>query len=325
MLIAIRRMLGLAAGAALLACAGATWAQVYPSRPITLVVPYAAGGGTDILARVVGKAMGDVLGRQVVIDNKPGGSTMIGANFVAKSAPDGYTLLMGASTFVIQESLPVKEQNATLKDFEPIGVVASTPMLLAVHPGVPSGSLKQFIDHARANPGKLNYATFGKGSTTHLVTEFMNAELGLRMTDVPYKGAAPAITDLIRGEIQVFCDLTVTALPLAKDGRAKVIAIMSERRSEQAPEIPTFAELGFPNVKAGVVFGVLAPAGTPRAIVEQLNAALATVLKTAEVSERIRGMASTAGGGSPAQFAEVLTQERDKWKKLIDRIGLKLE
>jgi len=321
----IRKFFLLAAGLAFAMAAESSQAQSYPARPITLVVPYAAGGGTDILARVVSKAMSEVLGRQIVIDNKAGGSAMIGTGYVAKAAPDGYTLLMGASTFVIQESLPSKDQNPTLKDFEPIGVVASTPMILAVHPSVPHGSLKEFIDYVRRNPGKLNYGTFGKGSTTHLVTELMNSELGLKMVDVPYKGAAPAITDLVRGEIQVFCDVTTTGLALGRDGRAKVIAIMSDRRSEQAPEVPTFAELGYPNVKSIVLFGLLAPAGTPRPIVEQLNVALATALKMPDVAERIRGMSATAGGASSVQYAAMLAQDREKWKKLIDRIQLKMD
>ncbi|CAN5603792.1 tripartite tricarboxylate transporter substrate binding protein [soil metagenome] len=301
-------------------------AQSFPDKPISLVVPYAAGGGTDAVARVVGKAMGDALGQQVIIENRPGGSGMIGANFASKAAPNGYTLVMITSSLVIQGLRPSGVQNATIESFQPIGVMATAPMALNVHPSTPHSSVKEFIDYARANPGKLNYATFGKGTTPHLVTEQMNSELGLKMVDVPYQGAAPAMTDLARGELQVFCDILATSLPLAKDGRTRMLALMADKRSVNAPDVPTFAELGYPNVKATVLMGISAPAGTPAPIVDKLAAALSTALRSPEVIDRIRAQSLEPGtSADPAGFAAQMVQERDKWKALVEKLQLKLE
>jgi tripartite-type tricarboxylate transporter receptor subunit TctC len=321
-----KRLLTLASMGALAATAPAVQAEGFPEQPITFIVPYAAGGGTDAVARSIGRAMGEALGQPVVVDNRPGGSGMIGANLAARAAPNGYTLVMTTSSLIIQTLKPSPGQGAVPESFQPVGIVATAPMALSVNPAVPAANLREFVDYARANPGKLNYATFGKGTTPHLVTELMNARLGIRMVDIPYQGAAPASLDLMRGEVQVFCDILSTGLPLAKEGRTRMLGLMSDRRSSYAPNVPTFAELGYANVKAEVLIGISAPAGTPKPVVERLRAALNSALRSDAVIERIRAQSlEPANPAEAADFAALMTQEREKWKQLIDQLHLKLD
>src|SRR5438552_13835540 len=248
-------------------CVSGASAQTYPTRPIRLVVPFPAGGTTDILAREVGQRLSMTLGQPVVIDNRPGAAGNIGADLVAKSAPDGYTLLMGTvGTHAINASLYAKMPYDHVKDFAPIILVAGVPNVLVVNPSLPVNSVQELIAYAKANPGKLNFASSGPGTSIHLSGELFKVMAGVQMTHVPYKGSAPALQDLLGGQVQLMFDNLPPSLPHIKAGKLRALAVTSVARSPALPDVPTIAESGLPGFEASSWFGILVPAGTPSAI-----------------------------------------------------------
>jgi tripartite-type tricarboxylate transporter receptor subunit TctC len=301
---------------------GAASAQTFPNKPIRMVVPFSAGGTTDILARAVGQKLSESLGQQVVVDNKPGAGGNIGAQEVARAAPDGYTLVMGTvGTHGINPSLYKKMPYDHIKDFAPVSLVASVPNLLVVHPSVPVNSVKELIAHAKANPGKLNFASSGNGTSIHLSGELFKTMTGLQMTHVPYKGSAPAVTDLLGGQVQLMFDNMPSALPHAKGGKLKPLAVTSAKRFPGTPEIPTIAEAGVPGYEATSWFGVLAPAGTPKEIVNKLSTEIAKALKTPEMKKRLEEQGAEAVGSTPEEFAAHIKSETAKWAKVVKESG----
>ncbi len=246
--------------------ATAAVAQSYPNQPIRFIVPYAPGGGNDVLGRVVAQSMSAALGQPVLIENRPGGATLIGASAVATAPPDGYTLLF-TSSLALNELLSATGPRT--KDFAPVISMATLPMLVVVHPSIPS-DIKSFIAYGKSNPGKISYATFGKGTMPHLACAMFGEAVGVQMVDVPYRGGAQSVPDAVKGEIQLVCE-TMLTLPFIRDGKLKAIAVMNRERSPLAPEIPTLAELGYPDALANISIGLYAPAGTPRDIVGRLN------------------------------------------------------
>jgi tripartite-type tricarboxylate transporter receptor subunit TctC len=297
-------------------------AQTYPDKPIRLVVPFPAGGTTDILARAVGQKLGEHLGQQVVVDNKPGAGGNIGSDIVAKSAPDGYTLVMGTvGTHAINASLYKKMPYDHIKDFVPVSLVALVPNILVVHPSVPANSVKELIAYAKANPGKLNFASSGNGTSIHLSGELFKTTAGVEMTHVPYKGSAPAVTDLLGGQVQLMFDNMPSALPHVKAGKLKALGVTTAKRFPAAPDIPAIAEAGVPGYEASSWFGVLAPAGTPKEIVNKLSSEIAKILQTPEIKERLLSQGAEPVGNTPDQFAAFIKAETAKWAKVVKESG----
>jgi tripartite-type tricarboxylate transporter receptor subunit TctC len=308
-----------------LTVAGAA-AQTYPAKPIRLVVPFPAGGTTDILAREVGQRLSASLGQPVVIDNRPGAAGNIGSELVARSAPDGYTLLMATvGTHAINPNLYSKLPYDHVKDFAPVILVASVPNVLEVTPSLPVNSVADLIKLAKEKPGQINFASSGSGTSIHLSGELFKTMAGVDMTHVPYKGSAAALTDLIGGQVQVMFDNLPSSLPQIKAGKLRAIAVTSAQRAPALPNVPTIAESGLPGFEAGSWFGVVAPAGTPPAIVARLNADVDQWLQTPDAKEKLLAQGAAAVGGSPEQFAAYIRAETEKWARVVKASGAKVD
>ncbi len=313
--------------AALFACAtlGAQ-ADNYPSNPIKMIVPFPPGGTTDVLARVLSQELTKAWGQPVIVENRPGVGGNIGSDAVAKSAADGYTLLMGTvGTHGINVSLYKKMPYDAVKDFAPITLVAAVPNILVVHPSLPVKSVKELIEYAKANPNKLNFASAGNGTSIHLCGELFKTMAGVSMTHVPYKGSAPAVTDLIGGQVHLMFDNMPSSLPHVKAGKLRALAVTSAKRSPAAPDLPTIAEAGVPGYDATSWFGVLAPAGTPREIVTKLNQEIVRILALPEIKERLSGQGAEPVGNSPEQFAAHIKTEIAKWSDVVKASGAQVD
>jgi tripartite-type tricarboxylate transporter receptor subunit TctC len=304
-----------------------TVAQTYPTRPITIVVPFAPGGGNDILARLLGQHMGRALGQQFVIENRPGAAGSIGARALAKASPDGYTLLVGHSgVFGVVPSL--YGANAGFdprKDFAPVGLIASFTQILVVHPSVPVHSVADLIALARKEPGKINYATAGIGSGSHISTELLVAMADIKLTHVPYRGSGAAHADLLGGHVQMAIQTVPPIIGPIRSGQLRAIAVTGATRSPILPDVPTVAETGVRGYDAVIHYGMVAPAGTPRAIVDRLNAELNAALKAEDVRARIAEEGGEALIGTPEQQAADIDAEETKWGALVRKLGLKPE
>jgi tripartite-type tricarboxylate transporter receptor subunit TctC len=310
---------------ALAAIAGAQ-APAYPTKPIRLVVPFPAGGATDILAREVAKHLTDAWGQSVVVDNRPGAGGNIGSELVAKAAPDGYTLEMGTvGTHAINASLYSKMPYDHVKDFVPVILVAGVPNVLEVNPALPVNSVQELIAYAKANPGKLNFASSGSGTSIHLSGELFKVMAGVQMTHVPYKGSAPALQDLIGGQVQLMFDNLPPSLPQIKAGKLRALAVTSAGRAPALPDTPTVAEAGLPGFEASSWFGVLAPAGTPPEIVNKLNAEIAKWLASPGAKEKLANVGANIAGGTPEDFARHIQAETAKWAKVVKESGAKVD
>jgi tripartite-type tricarboxylate transporter receptor subunit TctC len=301
-------------------------AQDYPTRPIKLIVPQSAGGGADILARTIGEKLGQSLGQAVVVDDRPGAAGIIGTDAVAKAAPDGYTLLMGAiSTHAINKSLYPTLSYDPVKDFTPVTLVATAPLVLVVHPSVPVSSTRDLIALAKAKPGQLFFGSAGSGNSTHLAGELFKTMAGVDLVHVPYKGATPAETDLMGGQVQVMFTSILSGLPHIKAGKMKALAVTSARRSSIAPELATVAETGLPGYDVNPWYGLFAPAGTPRAIVDKLNREVVRILQLPDVRQRFATLGAEPVGDTPAQFGAFVESEIAKWSKVVADSGAKAE
>lgn len=300
-------------------------ADNYPSRPLRLLVPYAPGGPVDIVGRLVGLKLGEKLGQQIIIDNRAGAGGNIALEIVAKAAPDGYTLLMGANgPIAINPSLYKSMPVDTEKDFSPVSMVAASAMVLVVHPSVTAGSVKDLIQMAKNRPGQINYASSGSGSTAHLSSELFRSMAGVRLTHVPYKGAGPALTDLVGGQVQTMFTGISSTLPYVKAGKLKAIAVSSEKRLAILPDVPTVAE-DLPGYEVLTWYGVFAPAGTPRTIVQSLNQAVASAFATPDAQARLAALGADASTNQPQQFASAIRNERAKWAKIIKESGARAD
>jgi tripartite-type tricarboxylate transporter receptor subunit TctC len=301
-------------------------AQPYPSKPIRLVVPFPAGGTTDILAREVGQRLSLSLGQPVVIDNRPGAAGNIGSELVAKSAPDGYTLLMATvGTHAINPNLYARIPYDHVKDFAPVVLVAGVPNVLEVTTSLPVHSVADLIKLAKEKPGQINFASSGSGTSIHLSGELFKTMAGVDMTHVPYKGSAPAITDLIGGQVQVMFDNLPSSLQQIKAGKLRAIAVTSAQRAPALPDIPTIAESGLPGFEATSWFGIVAPAGTPPTIIARINADVNQWLQSPEAKEKLLAQGAVAAGGSPEQFAAYIHTETEKWARVVKASGAKVD
>ena len=312
--------------AALAAAAGAvpstSSGQAYPVKPVRVVVPSSAGGGTDIVARIIMPELAKRLGQQVVIDNRPGAGTMIGIEAAAKSPADGYTLLMGLSTLAINSALKNNVPYDPVRDFAPITVAVTSASILVVHPSVPVKTLKELIAFARARPGQLNYASAGAGTYPHMTYELFLSMAGLKMVHIPYKGTAPAMIDMIAGQVATMAATVLTGLPHIRTGRLRPLGITSAKRNAVVPDIPTVAEGGLPGYESVQWYAVLAPAQTPRNIIAKLHTELVQVLHSPEIKKRFAADAAETVGNTPEAFARHLRSELDKWAKVARDAGI---
>ena len=300
-------------------------AQPYPNQPIRLIVPFAAGGPSDVLARAFSQKLGEDLGQPVIIDNKPGAGTNLAAEFVARAKPDGYTIfLMMVGTQAINETLYKKLSYNTIKDFAPITLVASSSLMLVANPSVPVKNTSELIAYAKANPGKVNFGSSGTGTPLHLGGELFNVQAGTDITHVPYKGAAPALTDVLGGQIQTAMIGTPAALPYVKSGKLTPIGVTSLKRSPNAPEVPAIAET-LSNFEVELVYALVAPAGTPNAIIKRLNAQMSTILNNPEVKTQLASRGFDVQTSSPEQLAAYIKAEVAKWAPIVKKSGATAE
>ena len=306
--------------------ATAASAQSYPDKSVRMVVPFAAGAGSnDIMARLVAQKLSDALGQQFVVDNRPGASGIIGTDIVAKAPPDGYTVLMMSLTFTVNPSLFSKLPYDTVRDLIPVTMVASAPLMLVVHPSVPAKSVTEFIAYAKANPGKLNFGSGGPGTTPHLAGEMIKTMAGIQVTHIPYKGGAPALTDLVAGQIQFMCENIPGTLPFAKAGKLRALAVTDLKRSPLLPELQTLDEAGLKGYQIVGWNGLFVPAGTPQPIVNRLNAEVVKALALPDVKNRLATLGADAVGDTPQHFAVFIKAEIPKWAKVVKDAGLKIE
>ena len=299
-------------------------AQQWPSKPLRYIVPFPPGAFNDTLARTLSAELPKSLGQPVIVENRPGCNTIIGTELAAKSPADGYTLFGAALPFSVIQSLYKTSFDVT-NDFAPITLAGVTPNLLVANPGVPFNNVKELIAYARANPGKLNYASTGNGTSNHLSFELFKTMTGTQVTHVAYKGSAPAVADLIAGQVQVMFDNTPNVLPHVRAGKLKALGVSSRSRTRLAPEIPTVDEAGVPGYDVGVWFGVLTVAGTPREVVQRLNTEMVKILTSPQVKERFGKMGVEVVAGSPDQFSQFLKSEVDRWAKVIQDAGIKAD
>jgi tripartite-type tricarboxylate transporter receptor subunit TctC len=297
-------------------------AQGYPNKPIRIVVPYPPGGLNDTLARTVGQKLNEAWGQPVVVDNKPGGGTLIGTDAVAKASPDGYTLLITPFAFAVNPSIFKKLPYDPLKDFAPITLAAATPNLLVANASVPFNSLKELIASAKAKPGRLSYASTGTGSSNHLSMEKFKQMAAVDIVHVPYKGSAPAVTDLIGGQVDLMFDNIPNVLPHVKAGKLKVLAVTSPKRSSHVPEVPTVIEGGVPGYEVSVWFGIAAPAGTPEPIITKLNTEIVKVLNLPDVKEKFAAQGVDVVGSTPTEFAAHIKSQMATWDKVVKDAGV---
>jgi tripartite-type tricarboxylate transporter receptor subunit TctC len=315
----------LAALAATSAFAQSDKPAAYPTKPIRLIVPLTAGGPTDIAARIVAAPLGDALGQQVIVDNRPGAGGNIGADLAAKSPPDGYTLFMGTSgPLAINSSLYPSLPFNPIKDFAPVIQTASAPFVVIVNPAVPARNMKELIALAKAKPGQLNYGSVS-GSASHLSTELFKLMAGVNMVHIPYKGAAPATTDVIAGQIQLSFASTPGSVPMVKAGKVKPLGVTSAKRVAKLPDVPTVAESAVPGYEASVWYGVVAPAGTPRDIVQRLNQEIARILANPTHHDRMTSADFEPTTSTPEQFAAFIKSETAKWAKVVKASGAHAE
>jgi len=300
-------------------------ADVYPSKPVKLILPFPPGGGTDILGRLIGEQLSARLGQPVVQENRGGAGGNLGAEAVARAAPDGYTLLLAAPTLAISPTLYPKLAYDPLKDLAPIALVASVPNVMITHPSVPARTLQEFIALAKRRPGELNFGSGGAGTSNHLGGELFNMVAGVKLEHVPYKGVNLAMQDVLAGNVQLVFIGIPAAAPHIRAGKLRALAVVAPRRSSALPDVPTAAEAGLPGFEVTTWYGVLAPAGTPRAIIERLNAELARIMLAPELQPRLADMATDPRAGTPEEFGAYLREETAKWGKVIRDAGIRVE
>ena len=314
----------LAAGFAA-AAAGAYAQQTYPTRAVRLIVPSAPGGGTDISARLIAPKLSEYLGEQVIVENRAGAAMMIGGEAVARAAPDGYTLLMGISTLTVNPAIQKKMPFDAIRDFAPISLVVSLPNILVSHPSLPTKTVKELIAFVKARPGELNFASAGRGSSVHMSMELFLAMTGLKAVHVPYKGSGLAFGDVVAGYVSLMTPSMLSALPHIKSGRMRAYGVTSAKRASGVPDIPTIAEAGVPGYEAVQWFGILAPAGTPREIINKLHSGVVRALQDAELRKRFINDGAEPVGGTPEEFAVLIRSDTAKWAKVIKEAGIKPE
>lgn len=305
---------------------GSAFAQAWPAKPIRLVIPFPAGGSTDIVGRLIAERLSQALGQSVIVDNRAGAGGTSGSDMVAKSAPDGYTLLLGtSSTHAIAPALYSKLPYDAARDFAPITLLGTATILMVVHPSVPARSVAEFIAFAKSKPGQLMFGSTGNGSVSHLTAEYFKSSAGIDMQHVPYKGDAPMTLDLVEGRVQVAFGTAVAFLPYVQKGKLIALAVTDAKPSPVAPKLPTVAASGLPGFEALQWFGLLAPAGTPKDVVTRVHTEVAKALQLPEVQERLRALGVQIVGGGPDQFGSFMRSESIKWGRIVRESGAKVD
>ena len=315
----------LIASSGLMAAGPATAADVYPSKTIRLVVPFAPGGGSDIVARLLSPKMTEALGQTVVVDNRAGASANLGAAVVAKAAPDGYTLLLANANYTINPSLFKSLPFDPVREFAPVALLANVTNVLAIHPSIPAKSVKELISFAKAHPGQLNFASPGNGTSSHLAGELFRQVAKIEVVHIPYKGATPAITDLIAGQVSFTMASVLSVLPYAKQGRLRMLAVTTAKRSGALPDIPTISEAGLPGFEVSNWYGILATGGTPRPAVDRLNSELARIARVPDLAEKLAAQGADPETGTPEEFERFIQAELKKWSAVVRSAGINPE
>ena len=311
-------------GGALLSAA--PHAQTYPSKPVRLIVPQPPGGGNDTIARLISERISKPLRQQVVVENRPGASGLVAAETVSRAAPDGYTLLLGnVATLTIIPNLQKKVPYDALRDFDPVSLIASAPMLVVVHPSVPARTIKELVALAKSRPGEINYASNGIGSSTHLATEMFRQMTHIDIVHVPYKGLSGAMTDLVSGQVPLMFSSAVAMLPHVKNKRLRAIAMTGETRSVAIPDVPTVIEAGLPGFSAGSWYGIVAPSGTPRAVIDTLNREIVAVTRSTEISDRLNREAVIPIASTPEAFGAHIRSEFARMSKVVKAADIRVE
>jgi tripartite-type tricarboxylate transporter receptor subunit TctC len=303
--------------------AGITYAQPYPSKPVRIVVPFAPGGGTDVIARYLAAGMTESLKRQVIVDNRAGANAIVGTEIVARAPADGYTLLFVSSPHSVNPSMYAKLPYDTLRDFAPVAMVASSPYFLVIHPSLPVRNVKELVALARKQPDQILYGSGGSGSSAHLTAELFNQMAGVKLREVPFKGAGPALIGALTGEVALVFGNALTVKPHIESGRLRALGIASAQRSKSAPDLPTISEAGVPGFRSDAVLGMLAPARTPRAIIDTLNAEAHKVMRQPDSVEAMRRMAVDIALSTPEEFGQLIESEMQRWSKVVRALNLK--
>jgi len=296
--------------------------QEYPTKAIRFIVPFAPGGGTDIIARIIASQLNEALGQAVVVDNRGGAGSTVGTDLTAKAPADGYTILLGNISLAFNASLYKALPYNALTDLAPVTLVAVQPNIVVIHPSVPAKSINELVAAARAKPGLLAYASAGTGSGTHLAGEMLKMSLKIDLLHIPYKGTGPALTDLIGGQVQMMVSTFASALPHVRSGRLRALGVTSAKRSRAAPDIPTLIEAGVPGYDYSTWYGVLAPAGTPRAIIDKLNRTLRSTLALEDMKQKFDAQGVEPLASTPAEFSSYLKTETEKWTKVVRAAGI---
>ena len=322
----MKRLILVTAAVLVAALSTGALAQAYPSKPIRMIAPYPPGGATDILARLIAQGLTESLGQPVIVENKAGANGQIGHDFVAKAAPDGYTLVLGNSAVLaVSVSMYDKLPFDPLKDFAPITLAAQGPLVFEINAAIPASNMQEFLAWAKQRGGKVNAGLAGVGAMHHLVTEMVKLQAGVQWTNVPYKGSAPMVLDLVGGQVDVGVDNIPSSLQLIKTGKLRALAVTSEQRTPLLPDVPTLAQAGVPGVVAAAWHGVLAPAGTPPEIVNRLNVEIVKILRSPETVAKLAGLGLDPVGSDPKTFADFIASENVKWAKVVKASGAKLE
>ena len=311
--------------ATLVATTGASLAQqAFPNRPIRLITPYAAGSSPDTIARMIGPKLTEAWGQQVLVDPRPGGNTVIGSDALAKAKPDGYTLLLISTTHVLNGLLVPNLPYDTVKDFAPVATIASSELVQVVHPSVPGTTLKEFIAYAKSKPGQVSYATASAGGPTHMAPELLSMMTGIKLLHVPYKGSGPAVTDLVGGQVNMYFSAPISVLSFINTGKLKALAISGDARSPVLPQVPTFTELGLPGMDLRFWYGVLAPAGTPKDVLDKLSAEIGKIVVAADMKDKLSGQGADPFVSTPERFAALIKADLAKYDKVIKAANIKL-
>lgn len=307
-------------------CAVTATAQTWPSRPVRMIVPYTAGGATDLLARAVGERLGSAIGQSVVIDNRPGANTIIGYQLQASAAPDGYTLIMGGFNALVMNPLLYKTLPYSVeRDLAHIGLVGISPLVVVAHPSLQLRSLKDLVSHAQSHPGKLNFASSGNGNLTHIAGELFMSMAGIQMQHVPYKGGSASMTDQLSGVIQLKFDTPITALPYIRDGRLRALAVTSRKRMSSLPDVPTVAEQGYKDYEAATWFSIATRKGTPQPVINRLSSELSRIVQQPDMRSRFGAFAIELAGGTPNELEQLVKRDSARWAAVIRKAGVTLE
>jgi tripartite-type tricarboxylate transporter receptor subunit TctC len=318
-----RRLLGLLALTTL--APALAFAQAYPAKPIRMVIAFPPGGPTDIVSRIIAAKLSDQIGQQVLVENRPGAGGNIGAELVAKSPPDGYTIFYNTSAIVIGPATYSKVAYDPIKDFAPVALTATVPLVLVVNASVPAKTPREFVEHIKANAGKINYASSGSGTITHLAAALFCKEMGVQAQHIPYKGSAPALVDVASGQVQFMIDTINSTLPFVRDSRLRPLAVATLKRSSALSEVPTFHESVLPGFEMSAWQGVVVPAGTPPAVIERLNSELNKAVANADVGAKLAAQGAEPLGGTPAEYGAYIKSEFDRWARVVKEAGARVE